>query len=297
MVAPAATEPVLAQVAGTGFSITHQSILLDVFIESRSLKGKTLITVVPESENLTSIQLNCRQCKISQITVNDKQPSAWTYHNPYEETTLHGIVGVNQYHLLEQKCSDAEDLVIHLPKSVKVEPMDPTSTDAPSIVPSKSVNATKKDVAEDSAVDLSQPIKPSMDQVLRFKPLYVYISWTINEVREGLNFVGWEEGDLRYPHAYTTGNPQCLFPCVDTLASRCTWEVKIGCAATLGHLNKSMLKDTLEEIDLESQDLCIIAPGEEEPLIGEDYASEASVVSSEKLQFDFNVSIFQSFLT
>ena len=293
------TEPTLVQAAGVGFSVTKQEVLLDISLASRQLlEGQTQITIVPENEDLKAIQLNCRQCKISKVLINDKQTTTWTYYNPYEDTKLHGKVGVNQYHLLEQKLSDAEDLVIHFPKSVKPEPIDPASIEAETIILSNSVNITKKDGVEDSAIDLSQPTKTSINQFFRFKPLTIKIYWAIDEFREGLNFVGWEEGDLHYPHAYTTGKSQSLFPCVDTLGARCTWDIKLRYASTLGNLRRGMLNQKPEENDWETQDLCAVALGEERiySLSGrgnDDHAPESSAVSYGELQFRVNVSSFQ----
>ena len=51
--------------------------------------------------------------------------------------------------------------------------------------------------------------------------------------------MGVEDGDQRYPHAFTTNSPDvgdgcCLFPCVDDISSRCTWDISIRCSQTLG---------------------------------------------------------------
>ena len=54
-----------------------------------------------------------------------------------------------------------------------------------------------------------------------------------------MQFVGWEDGDLRYCHAYTTnslspGVACCLFPCTDNVNARCTWDISIKCNKTVG---------------------------------------------------------------
>ena len=300
MVAPILSEPV-QQVAGTGFSISNQVVLLDISLASRQvLKGKTEITVIPESEDLKTIQLHCRQCNVSRVSVNNKEPSLWTYRTPWKGYKLHGEAGVHQYTLLEEKCNEAEDIVIHLPKSVKVEPLDPSSAEAQTIILSKSVNITKKDGIDNSAIELSQPTKSSVDQVIRFKPLTVYIEWTIDEIKDGLNFVGWEEGSLQYPHAYTTGKSQHLFPCVDTEDARCQWDIRIRCAATLRDLSKNAVQENLEGSDWRNREICIIATGEEKPVDPsgssiDDVASKGSLLyPREILQFDSKVKHFSS---
>ena len=296
------SEPALVQMAGTGFSISNQVVLLDISLASRQLlKGKTEITVIPEYEELKIIQLHCKQCNVSRVLVNNKSPSLWSYHTPWEGTKLHGKVGVHQYNILEEKCNEAEDIMIPLPKGVKIEPLDPVSAEAQSIILSKSVNITRKDGVDNSAIDLSQPTKTSVDQVIRFKPLTVFIEWTIDEIKDGLTFVGWEEGNPQYPHAYTTGKPQFLFPCVDTLAVRCSWDIRIRCAATLGDLSNNVVKEKIGESDWESREICVIAPGEEKPVdsygsSNDDVACKGSLLyPGEKLQFDSNVRHFYRF--
>ena len=303
MVTSVAPEPATAQVAGTGFSISNQVVLLDISLASRRLlKGKTLITILPESEDLKIIQLHCKQCIISRVTVNNKSPSHWSYHTPWKGTKLHGEVGVHQFAVLEEKLNEAEDIVVHLPRGVKVEPFDPTSMEAQNSILFKSVDMTRKEGNGGSAADLSQSVKASPDQAIRFNPLFVFIEWTIDDIKDGLNFVGWEEGDLRYPHAYTTGKAQFLFPCVDTLNMRCSWDIRIRYAATLGDLKLSVTEEKSEESDWKNREICVVALGEEKPVDPsgfsiDDVAPKGSLFNPrEKLQFDSNVITFSPFL-
>ena len=232
-----------SQTSEPSFSVAHQKIELDINLPSRSLRGRTEITINPYSKDLKSIRLNCRQCKIKRMSVNGKGCGPLGYDDPYQKTALSWKAGVHQYHMLQQRLEKelkrpAEDaMTITLPKSLKIDDLDPLSEEAQSILLSKSVGSSKGD-ASGSAQDSAQNSRSTADQTARFTPIHVIIEFAIIKVRDGLQFVGWDEGDLRYPHLYTTnslstGNACCLFPCVDNLSSRCTWEISIKCQKTV----------------------------------------------------------------
>ncbi len=67
----------------------------------------------------------------------------------------------------------------------------------------------------------------------------ISIPFRSKDIRDGLHFVGVDEGDLRYPHVYTRhsvepGTASCIFPCIDDPSSRCMWKISIKCPRTLG---------------------------------------------------------------
>lgn len=222
-----------------GFSISHQKVELDIGLLSRSLKGRTEIILSPHSKELRKVQLNCRQCDIRRVLVNGRVCSTYTYDDPYAEATLPWEAGVEQWHMLKSKVEGAlkdkpeEELVITLPRHVRIEEQNPFTV-------SKPPDATsRRDSMMPSDVDTPQMGRGFVEQSARFTPITISVEYVIAEIRDGMHFVGWEEGDLRYPHAYSQnrqspGTACCLFPCVDSLASRCTWEVSIKCSKTLG---------------------------------------------------------------
>lgn len=78
---------------------------------------------------------------------------------------------------------------------------------------------------------------------LSFSPLKVRIEYIIEHVRDGFTFVGCDAGDMRYPHAYTTHSPLpgaacCLFPTLDGIHERWTWEVEVTVPKTIGDIEK-----------------------------------------------------------
>ena len=235
---------------GLGFSVSHQKVELDIDIIKRSLKGKTEITINPHFKDLKTIRLNCRQCVFTRLNINGKGPTSKN-DDPYKRSMLNSRAGVHQHHLLRQKLEPQfrqppeEELVMNLPKSVRIEELDPFSAEAQNLLHSRVDGAVKTDLGDGSTIDLAQSSKTAVEQTARFTPFTIYAEWSIENIRDGMHFVGWEDADSRYPHAYSSnslfpGAACCLFPCVDDISSRCTWEISIKCHRTLGDALKSM---------------------------------------------------------
>ncbi|KAI9835719.1 MAG: hypothetical protein M1819_001896 [Sarea resinae] len=225
-----------------GFSVSHQKVELDIDFATRSLKGKTEITISPHFKELKVIRLNCRQCNLTRLNVNNRAPNI-KYQEPYARSSRTSYASVHQHHLLRQKLEPLlkdppdEELIITLPKSIKIDELDPLSADA---ALAKINGAIKRDSIDTSALSVTTPIiKAGEDQTARFTPITVNIEFSIEKIRDGLHFVGLTEGDLRYPHVYSrnsqfSGGSCCLFPCIDDPSSRHTWELSIKCPRTLG---------------------------------------------------------------
>lgn len=219
-----------------GFSVSHQKVELDIDLRTRSLQGRTTITISPHSKDLRLVRLNFRQCELTGLKVDGRTCSGVEYEDPYTRTTLPGEVGAHHYHRLQQrvagqlKSPPKEELVITLPRSLKIEELDSFSEEAQTTLLSKSVGSSRGDTSTNV---------PDILQNNRFVPVQLNIEYVVKNIRDGMHFVGWEEGDLRYPHTYTTnslspGTACCLFPCKDDLNSRSTWEISIKCQKTIG---------------------------------------------------------------
>ncbi|KAL8936811.1 MAG: hypothetical protein Q9216_004741 [Gyalolechia sp. 2 TL-2023] len=231
---------VSANPAGTGFSVVHQKVELDIDLVPRRLKGRTEITINPHYKDLRSVRLSCRQCDIRKITANSRACPNFAYEEPYSKAALRWEAGVYQHHMLKKKLEPQlksppeEELVINLPKSVKIDDLDPFSFEASAAVgPRSSVGFKDDGLGEVSSA------RTAVEPDRRYTPVTIAIDFATSHIRDGIHFVGWEDGDLRYPHAYTKSFPSpgsicCLFPCVDNLAARCTWELSIKCSKTLG---------------------------------------------------------------
>ncbi|KAL8714782.1 MAG: hypothetical protein Q9220_001295 [cf. Caloplaca sp. 1 TL-2023] len=247
------TEPPSTQPAAPAFSVLHQKVELDIDLLQRRLKGRTEITINPQSKDLKSLRLHCRQCDIKRITANGKACPNFVYEEPYGKATLPRGAGVHQHHMLRKKIESQlksppeEDLIINLPKSVRIEDLDPFSVEASALVGGRSsVGFNSKD---ENSAELSSA-RTAIEQDRRYTPITVTIDFAITSVRDGIQFVGWGEDDLRYPHAYTKnfatpGGACCLFPCLDDLTARCTWEISIKCSKTIGDAVRPPNSNTL----------------------------------------------------
>ena len=120
------------------------------------------------------------------------------------------------------------ELVVNLPKSTKIQELDPFVT----------IDSSGKMGGDTIVLDITQNAKPTVDPITRFTSIIVSVDFTIENIRDGMQFVGCSPGDLQYPHAYTQnsmpGSASCLFPCLDAIDSRPTWEVSIKCPRTIG---------------------------------------------------------------
>lgn len=221
---------------GLGYSIAHQKVELEVDFANKGLKGKTEITIHPHHKDLKVIGLNFRQGDVKRLTVNGKMPIV-KYTDPYDSLQLYG----SHYHgRLASKINDLvktlpqPDLFLTIPKNVRIDELDPFSIEAQNQMALRATGAGD---------DLEGQLNPKATETTfpRFTALSVYIEFTVDHIRDGLQFVGVGNGDRRYPHAYTT-NPLgygvgCpLFPCLDDPSSRCTWEFSIKCPCSLGDM-------------------------------------------------------------
>lgn len=208
-----------------GFSVANQKVKLNIDLFSRRIEGHTELEIIPHSGDLKLVRLNCRQTKIKLVKFSQRGTvcTPFSYSDPYALLNLPYHTTAHQHHLVRDRVEQhlgtppPAGLEITIPRSVKI--VDQASTIF--------VNGTHKGEAGNE-----------QSFSTRYAPITIYIDFVIEKVRDGLHFVGWDQDDLRYPHAYTQnaapGAMSCLFPCVDSLDSRCTWDITIKTARTLG---------------------------------------------------------------
>ncbi|KAJ5802144.1 uncharacterized protein N7503_004594 [Penicillium pulvis] len=260
-----------APAPGLEFSVAHQKVELEIDFINKSLKGNTEITIHPQRKDLRDIYLNFRQGEIKRINVNGKSVATWDYADPCEHIQLYGA----QYHQRLTPKLDSllksprePELKIAIPKGVRIEELDPYSAEAQEQI---ALQGAGDDVDGPTSGRGAEAILP------RFKALTLNIEFVADRVRDGLQFVGVDTGDRRYPHAYTTNSLETgvgcpLFPCVDDSASRCTWDISISCPSTLGDLfdrksrdaSGSRSKSQTRQIsaDDEGLDMSVVCSGE-----------------------------------
>ena len=229
-----------------GFSVSQQTVELDIDLRSRSLTGRTKIILNPHFKDLKIVRLNCRQAFVTRLTVNGRPCSAFANTDPYKNAKLEwNAAGVHQYDMLQRKLEGQfkdppeEELMVTIPRTVKIDELDPFSEEAQNILLSRSSGNSKRDSGDASTMDPVQSSRTAVEQTARFTQITLIIDYVVEKIRDGMHFIGWEEGDFRYPHAYTTnslssGSACCLFPCVDKLTSKCGWDISIKCQRTVG---------------------------------------------------------------
>ncbi|KAJ9668995.1 Transcription initiation factor TFIID subunit 2 [Coniosporium apollinis] len=245
---PGLVEPPLLPSPEIGYSVGSQKVELDIDFARRSLKGKTEILIYPRSKDIRTIRLNCRQCTLTRVTVQDKAPSL-TYDDPYTALDLRSSLGVQQHHILRERIEGQlrdppeEELIITIPKSVRIEEVDPMSAAGQALPPAMTNGGFPRAAVDSRSADPTEtPVaasRPAEEHTPAFTPITVHIEYVIEEFRDGLHFVGFQDGDTRYPHVYTRssaapGTACSIFPCIDEASSRQEWDISIRCPRTLG---------------------------------------------------------------
>ena len=217
------------------FSILRQKLYFEFDFLHLSVKGETEITLVPQSKALRQLRINCRQCEIQSIFVQEK-PTTFVYNDPYKSLKPRTGWDIRQNHLIKERLETylgdnaREELTIDIPKKVLLR----EATALQGMGQENSSNKARLSFANSTDV-------PSFGAELQanYQPITVKIGFTLKDVRDGIQFVGLDDADNRYPHIYTRNIPHpgsacCLFPCVDDLSERHEWEITIKCPKTLG---------------------------------------------------------------
>ncbi|KAJ6172144.1 hypothetical protein N7470_001211 [Penicillium chermesinum] len=204
--------------------------------------SSTEITIYPQKQTFSTLTLNFRQGEIKRVTINNKVAPSFEYNDPDEHILLYGA----HYH--ERLAPHVYDLLktprnpeVRIPlRGVRIEELDITSAEAQAQVALQGAGA-----------------------------ITVNIEFVIERIRDGLQFVGVDSGDRRYPHAYTTNslesNVGCpLFPCVDDSRAQCSWEISITCPSSLGEVFPSRSRAPQRQIapDDEALDMSVVCSGE-----------------------------------
>ena len=265
--APALDDPS----TGDSFTLLKQQVELDISFSPRRVKGRTTLDIQPDKAQLRDITLNCRQLTPTSIKIEGEK-AGFSYSNLHQRLTLYPGTGLEQYHFAKERIArhvlDREDeLVIHVPEKIKIREVKPSEAG----------------MADDA-------------QGTFYAPLKLEIEYELDDFRDALHFAGVEDGDPRFPHAYTRNSPfpgtsSCLFPCIDDGETRCLFEVSIRYPRTLGDAlskapppsaNGQTLTNGVEKAD----SVMLDADDDHVDLSEEEKAMEMSVVCSGTLTDD-----------
>ncbi|KAK0618105.1 hypothetical protein B0T17DRAFT_495461 [Bombardia bombarda] len=230
------------------FVIVKQQVELDINFQNKSISGISIIHIFPMTSDLDEIMLDARQCEINvdDITVDGVKTKA-KFDDPYDLMTAppQWQIGATQYHtmmnrmrpLMPERRPDMpittreKELLGCVPadRALKIS-LRPEGQfrDEPRRTLKIKTGKGEQDVSIDR-------LDPNDEE----RGIKVSIPFRSKLIRDGLHFVGIDEGDQRYPHVYTRhsiepGTASCIFPCVDDPGSRHPWKLMITCPRTLG---------------------------------------------------------------
>ncbi|KAA8893277.1 hypothetical protein FN846DRAFT_547784 [Sphaerosporella brunnea] len=243
-----------------GLCTGHQRVGFDINFSRRRLKGWTEITINPTDPMLRQVRLNARQCEITKCTINGKTAPQVKYDNPYSKIKIHDTATVHQHGMLRKKIEGVLhdppefELVVTLPSKLKIEAADPFNIAAQHALAGRG-NVTGRATPDvpDGGVKTPAPITARPDNMYTpFMPLVLRIEFVLDNIRDGFTFVGCEPGDMRYPHAYTTNSPIpgaacCLFPTLDGIHERWTWEIEVTVPRTISDIDKRSSPVVMQE--------------------------------------------------
>ncbi|KAI9813372.1 MAG: hypothetical protein M1832_006330 [Thelocarpon impressellum] len=171
-----------SQPPGLGFSVSHQKVELEIDFRTRTLRGRTEITINPHYKELKTIRLNCRQCVLTRLNINGRG-AVLKYQEPYSRFRIHSQAGVHQHHQLRQKLAPQlkeppeEELLVHLPKAVRIEELNPFSFES-----IKVGGIARRDTGDAAVTPATPAAKGTEDLGSRFTPITMNIEFRIDKI-------------------------------------------------------------------------------------------------------------------
>jgi transcription initiation factor TFIID subunit 2 len=258
------------------FHVIRQDVELEVNFRDKRIDGRTQI-VVALFDDSEEIAIDARQCEIDTENIKIEvmragpegaQPDgparkvSATYKDPYtlmdypkyygwtaqhydvRKMRMRPLIKVREHDLradarITKGCTPVDGSL-----KIKLQAEEPQAQEPTRGIVRK-VTIRRSTLAALPTPATPQP--PAQDGEVRIRGHYrITIPFSTKNVRDGLHFVGVDEGDKRYPHLYTRhsiepGTASCIFPCVDDHGTRCDWKISIKCPRTLGDALKQPL--------------------------------------------------------
>nr|POF00404.1 transcription initiation factor tfiid subunit 2 [Quercus suber] len=223
------------------FTVLRQRVDLDVDFAGQSVTGSTEITIQPLIRDLQTISLHCRQCRPIAVQAGGIT-AGYEFTDVYRRAAMRGTSDVHQHRRLKEKIGSSlrpqprPELHITLPPKLKIQEMQ---VDPITALPAYKNETPTLQKQEADATALVAENPSQANAIPQFQPIKIFIEFETVCLRDGLHWVGFADGDKRFPYCYTkvetwAGNTSCMFPCVDDATSKCSWDISIRCARTLG---------------------------------------------------------------
>lgn len=244
------------------FKVGHQRVNIDVDLSRKRIEGFTEITLIPTSNTLRVIKLDCREMKIKEVFINGSRITNYIYddrlfiNDPkmFDSTTAKNInvmdiysdsITIHQHHLIRQRLNyilgeynydirkesppatngNTEELAILLPETLKFE-----STD----INNSSLQTPRSQMNTYTPLHLRSKATTSEF----YSPIVVKIEYECINPQNGVNFSVDQTDDRKFWHAYTTNadyniSTSSWVPCVDNMWDRSTWTLEVSVPRTV----------------------------------------------------------------
>ncbi|KAI0103437.1 hypothetical protein F4814DRAFT_431454 [Daldinia grandis] len=220
------------------YVVFTQNVDLEIDFAQRRVHGRSDILIVPFLD-VSEVFIDARHCDIdvTQITVSNCEVEA-SYTDPCESirTPEHYRWSAPQWPIKKRRM---QPLLHHKRKEVPALDHDLkwcTPLDGSIKVKLPSVDEVLQKNKDSQKSDQQDILLHADGTIGGYR---IRIPFKLKNVCEGLQFVGVDEADIRYPHVYTRhsidpGTASSIFPCVDDPGSRNSWKISITCPRTLG---------------------------------------------------------------
>ncbi|KAI2775868.1 hypothetical protein F4815DRAFT_486545 [Daldinia loculata] len=220
------------------YVVFTQNVDLEIDFAQKRVHGRSDILIVPFLD-VSEVFIDARQCDIdvAQITVSNCEVEA-SYTDPCESirTPEHYRWSAPQWPIKKRRM---QPLLHHKRKEVSALDHDLkccTPLDGSIRVKLPSVDEVLQKNKDSQKSDQQDILLHSDGTIGGYR---IRIPFKLKNVCDGLQFVGVDEADIRYPHVYTRhsiepGTASSIFPCVDDPGSRNSWKISITCPRTLG---------------------------------------------------------------
>ncbi|KAK3885001.1 hypothetical protein Pcinc_010743 [Petrolisthes cinctipes] len=181
------------------YKLSHQILsLTGINFTRQTVIGFTEMTLIPSKDSIRYIWLNCKQCCVYRVTLNDTLEVSFQYFDP----------------LLE------------------VCPQDSKQRNLEFMNKSQITGVTSVDPEMGRGELLIVVTSEAQHMIQEGKPLRVGVEFSLEKPQSGLHFVvPSTEGTLteKAAHLFTYGNENSArlwFPCIDTWSEVCTWRLE-----------------------------------------------------------------------
>ena len=239
------------------FKVSHQRVNIDVDMLRNRIDGFTELTLVPFTNTLKVVRLDCREMKITRVTINNMKPCNYIHNDILyindgkyfdEEIVLaydvnlfdlySDEVSIHQHHMIKHKLG-------YIFGESNYDPRDPHADVFSTIVNTEELSVMLPDNLRLELTDInsihtpgSQPgtltplhlkLKATNSDI--YTPIQLRIEYELVNPKNGVNFVS-DSIEKRNWHSYTTNNTYNLstsswVPCIDNLWDRSTWSLEV----------------------------------------------------------------------